>query len=78
MICENPLTGNALLLNIVAFHSSRCTAHDEKTCKTDFQEQLKNLLSRLLIIPITIQFGDDRFKTIGIKICSLTEMTGKP
>jgi len=46
-------------------------------CKIQFQKQLKNMFSRILIIPVTIQFDDNRFKNIDIKICSLTEMTGK-
>ena len=78
MICENPLTGNALLLNIAAFYSHKCAAQDGHTCKTQFQEQLKRKFSRLSMIPLTIQFSDNRFETIGIKICSLAEMTGKP
>jgi len=41
------------------------------------QEQLKNMFRQMLIIPIVIQFDDNRSKVIDIKICSLTEMTGK-
>jgi hypothetical protein len=77
MICENPLSGNALQLNMVALYSRQCASQNKDTCKIQFQEQLKNVLNRMLIIPIKIQFSDNRLKSIDIKICSLAEMTGK-
>jgi hypothetical protein len=77
MICENPLSGNILQLNIITFYSRQCVSQTADMCKIQFQEQLKNMLSQMLIIPLNIQFNDNRFKSIDIKICSLTEMTGK-
>ena len=55
----------------------RCSKRDYMQ-DTGFRKQLRNIFSQVLIIPITIQFADNRFKTIDIKLCSLTEMTGKP
>lgn len=77
MTCENALFGNALQLNIVAFYPRQCASQDENICKIQFQEQLKNILDKLLIIPMTIQFSKNRFKKIDIKICNLIEITGK-
>lgn len=76
-MCENPLRGNILQLNIVASYPRRCAAQNEEACKIQLQEELKSLFSRLLIIPITIRFSDDRYTTIDIKICFLSERTGE-
>ena len=76
-MCENPLRGNILQLNIVASYPRRCAAQNEETCKIQLQEELKSIFSRLPIIPITIRFSDDRYKTIDIKMCSLSERTGE-
>jgi hypothetical protein len=77
MKCENPLSGDILQLNIVTFYPRQCVSQNENMCKIQFQEQLKDILTRMMIIPLNIQFNDNRFKSIDIKICSLTEMTGK-
>ncbi len=46
-------------------------------CKLTVLEGLKDSLRKLSIIPVKIQFDDDQFKTVDIKICSVTEITGK-
>jgi len=76
-ICENSLAGDLLQLNIIIFSSRQCVAQKGKMCKIQLEEQLKNMFSRMLIIPVRIQFHDNRFKSIDIKICSRTETTGK-
>ena len=45
-------------------------------CKMQLQEQLKTIFSQIPLIPMRVQFDDDRFETIDTKICSITEMTG--
>jgi hypothetical protein len=40
-------------------------------------EQLENNLSQLLNDTINIQFVDDQFASINVKLCSLTEIIGK-
>lgn len=76
-MCENPLRGNILQLDIVGSYPRRCAAQNEETCKIQFQEELKRMFSRLLVIPITIRISDDRYQTIDIKLCSLAETTGE-
>jgi hypothetical protein len=75
--CEKAFSGNALQLNIVAFYSRQCAAQNEKTCRSQVQEQLQNMFSETPIIPITVRLGNKRFYSLGIKICTLEEVTGK-
>jgi len=77
MICENPLSGSALQLNIGAFYSRQCASQNGNMCKIQLQKQLKTIFSRVSTIPIKIQFDDNRFRSISIRICSVTEMTGR-
>jgi hypothetical protein len=77
MICESLLSGNILQLNIITFYSRQCASQNENRCKIQHQEQLKSIFRRLLLIPVTIQFDNNRIMSIDMKICSLTDMTGK-
>jgi hypothetical protein len=77
MVCENPLSGNILQLNIITVYPRQCVSQKENMCKIQFVEQLKNMFSQMLIIPVTIYFDENRFKTVDIKICRLTQITGK-
>lgn len=77
MLCDHPLSGNILQLNIVMPHSRPCISNESNTCKDQFLKDLKNIFNRKLIIPITIQFDPNYSKKINIRMCSLTEMTGK-
>jgi hypothetical protein len=76
MICEQALVGNLLQLNIILSYSGSCD-YQNAMCKYDVWEGLKNSLRKLSIIPVTIQFDDDQYKTVDIKICNITEITSK-
>ncbi len=75
-MCEQALVGNLLQLNIILFYSGPCD-YPSEICRLNLWEGLKNSLHKLSIIPVTIQFDDDQFKTVDIKICSITEITSK-
>lgn len=76
MMCNNPLIGNILQLYIIAWSSSQC-AYDNDICKFKLKEQLKNNLSALFNDKISIQFADDQFISMNVKLCTLTEAIGK-
>lgn len=76
IICEKPLSGNILQLNIATYYSRQCPSQNENLCKTQFQKQLKDIFLQILTIPITIQFDDNRYQNINIQLCRLKEMTG--
>ena len=67
----------ALQWHIVTFYSPQCAAQNKDICKEEFQKQLKNKIDRVLSGPITIEYDENLFKTINIKICSVTEVTGE-
>ena len=71
------LSGNILQLNIITFYSRQCASQNENRCKIQHQEQLKSIFRRMLTIPVTIQFENNRLLSIDMKICSLTDMAGK-
>ncbi|CAF5199898.1 unnamed protein product, partial [Rotaria magnacalcarata] len=60
---------------MVTLYRRHCKYQDEDMCKIQLQEQLKTIFSQMPLIPMTIQFDDDRFETIDTRICSIVEMT---
>jgi len=76
MICADSLPGNVLQLNLITFYSRQCISQPNNICKIQLIKQLKNVFSRMLIIPINIQLDNNRFKSVAIKICTLREMKG--
>jgi len=46
-------------------------------CKTQPVKELENVFKRISVIPIKIQFNDNRLANVDIKMCTLIEMTGK-
>jgi hypothetical protein len=76
MICADSLPGNVLQLNLITFYSHQCISQPNDICKIQLLKQLKNIFRRMLIIPINIQFDNNRFKSIAIKICTLRQIKG--
>jgi hypothetical protein len=75
-MCKNSLFGNILQMNIITSFSDQCD-YENDICKAKLMEQLENSLSQLLSDTITIQFADDRFTSINVKLCNLTDIIGK-
>ena len=76
MMCEQPLMGSLLQLNIILSYSGSCNYQNEM-CKLNLEEELKNNLRKLSIISVTVQFDDNQLKIVNIKICSVTQITSK-
>lgn len=77
MTCPNALSGMSLEWQLVTFYSPSCAAQNKDRCKEQFQKQLKNKLALLLSSPITIEYDENSFATLNMRICSLTEITRK-
>ncbi|CAF1054101.1 unnamed protein product [Adineta steineri] len=75
LLCDNPLPGNILQFNIVSFYSHHCSSQRNITCRKQFLKEIEIMFNQMLTMPATIQFDNDHFKRIDIKICSITEMT---
>ncbi|UJR17248.1 hypothetical protein I4U23_004143 [Adineta vaga] len=72
-ICRNSLYGNILLLHFVTSLTDQCASSDE-ICVNKFVENFKNKIDRIVYFPMIIQFVDDRFSNISMKLCALKEL----
>lgn len=77
MKCINPLSGNILQLNMVTLLLPQCVDRNAGACKNQLQNKLKDLFDRLSNTPLIVQFDDNRSESITMKLCSLTELTGR-
>ena len=75
-MCDDPLFGDILQLNIITSFSGQCTSHND-SCTRKLRQQLQNSLSELVNTSIPIELIDDRPADIYVKLCSLTGATGK-
>ena len=62
---------------MVTLLSPECVDRKESTCKNQLQNKLRDLFNRLSNTPLIIQFDDTRSESITMKLCSLTELTGR-
>ncbi|CAF1430287.1 unnamed protein product, partial [Adineta steineri] len=76
-LCDNPLNGNILQLDIVPLYADECIAQDDNTCENQFKEQLKTIFDQMMIIPVKIQLENHQFENIDMKICNILDINGK-
>ncbi|CAF1271781.1 unnamed protein product [Adineta steineri] len=77
LLCDNPLNGNILQLDIVPLYADECIAQDDDTCKNQLKEQLKTIFDQMMIIPMKIQLENNQFENIDMKLCNILNIDGR-
>lgn len=74
-MCEQPLPGNILQVNMITSLSRECASRDEN-CKSKMLEMLKHNLSEVFTASINPQLVDSQLMNIDLKLCNITEKPG--